>query len=386
MLKQKIPPIYFDNNSTTKPYKEVVGVIATTLTDHYANPSTQYKIGRDAKKIMTDARTNIKKMLGIKKTENLLFTSSATESNNIVVRGRTAYFQKTYHKLPHVIISSIEHSSIYETCKSLAKHKKCTFSIVPTDNNGSILLKELEKQVTKYKKRLALVAFILANNEIGTIQDIQSITKICKGHFIHFDATQYIGRYPISISPLHIDSMTFGSHKFHGPRIGALYLKKCNTIINCCCTGGGPSEYGLRSGTPNISYICGMNMALTKSLSNIQQKYKHVEKLRDYLEQKLLQIIGTKLNAPIKERLYNTISVVLPIKGCSYPLLHFLYKNNIYVNVGSACNMYKRSRVLESIGLTPIQQSSTLRISLSHTNTKKECDRFLQVIYAFFYN
>jgi len=368
--------IYLDNNSTTRPYPEVVSIIQETLSRHYANPFTQYRIGKDAHDAMEKSRSRIKKMLGIVKNETLIFTASASESNNMVIRGRVAMFKKP----PHVIISSIEHSSVYQTCLDLEKSKKCSLSIVPTNCQGKIDIEKLALEIKKHTHHLALISIILANNETGVLQDLDIITKTCKGCFLHIDATQYIGKYPIKISLLGVDSMTFGSHKFHGPRLGALYLKDLRQIKNVCCSGG-RSEYNLRSGTPNLAYILGMEKAL--EINKNCEKMDRVCYLRDYLENKLKKIPNTKINSGSVGRLYNTLSVTLPIDGRSKKIIKHLEKNNICVNIGSACNRNTRSRILASMGLTQKERDSTLRISLSYLNTKKECDLFLSALKKF---
>lgn len=371
--------IYFDNNSTTLPYPQVVSVVGQAMTEYYANPFTQYKIGKDAHKAMEKSRENMKKILGIPKNENLLFTASATESNNMVIRGRVAMFKKP----PHVIISSIEHSSVYKTCCDLQKTKQCTLSIIPTDHRGVLNLQKLAIEVQKNRKRLALISLIWANNETGVIQDLNAISKICKGHFLHMDATQYIGKYPIKISSLGINSMTMGAHKFNGPRIGALYLKKINQIRNVFCTGG-RSEQGLRSGTPNIPYVLGMETALMINTKDYKKNIQKVSSLRDYLENLLKKTFtNIKINSENAPRLYNTISVILPIYGRSKNLVRYFNRYNICVNIGSACNHNKRSRILAALGLSKTEKDSTLRISLSASNTKKECQTFVSVLQHF---
>lgn len=372
--------IYFDNNSTTRPFPEVVSIVAKTMTHHFANPFTQYQPGMSAHHQMETCRARIKKMLGIRRNEYLLFTSSATESNNMVVRGRLLSCST-----PHIIISSIEHSSIFQTCRDLQQQGKCSLSIIPTDCQGRLLLSHLSQEINKHSKHLALICIILANNEIGVIQDLPSITKLCKGHFLHVDATQYVGKYPVQISSLGIQSLTFGSHKFHGPRMGALYLHDADQVKNCCCSGG-RSEYGLRSGTPNLAYIMGMEKALSICIRDMKKNKKHVSQLRDFLQKQLLHINGVRINSLGVDRLYNTISVVLPVHGKSRQLVKFLDNHGICVNVGSACNQFARSRVLDAIGLTLPEQKSTLRLSLCHANTRKECTRFLLALKQFLEN
>lgn len=371
--------IYLDNNATTRPYPEVVNIVTQGMSDLYPNPFTPYSIGKKVQKQMEISRRNIKKMLGIQQKETLVFTSSATESNNLVIRGRVKKFPSS---CPHVILSAIEHSSVFQTCQDLERSKQCSFSMIPTDCYGRIIMTKLSEEICRHKDKLAMICIILANNEIGVLQDIHTLIKKCKGYFLHIDATQYIGKYPIQISSLGVQSMTFGSHKFHGPRMGALYLQDKNNIKNPCCTGG-RSEQGLRAGTPNVAYIMGMEKALALSLDNLEMKQQHTQKLRDYLQHTLLKIPHVKINCVNVPRLYNTLSVVLPIHGKSHSLVSFLDQHSVYVNVGSACNQRLKSRVLQAIQLSLAEQKSTLRISLSHQNTKKECQRFLALLQKF---
>jgi cysteine desulfurase len=367
-------PIYFDNNATTPPFPQVVDVVCRAT------------IGKNAHAIMENSRGKIKKMLGIRQKETLIFTSCATESNNLVIRGRVAHIMSHHDDIPHVIMTSIEHSSVHQTCLDLQKSHQCTVSIIPTDGQGRIQLDALQQEIQKHTYNVALICVILANNETGVIQDLATIRKICRNHFLHVDATQYIGKYPLQISSLQIDSLTFGGHKFHGPRIGGLYLKDLHQIQNNTCSGG-KSEYGMRSGTPNLPYILGLEKALSMSLKRLHPNRKKVERLRNLLETGLKQqLTNIQINSSSAPRLYNTLSVVVPLHIKSKQLVRFLDQNNICVNVGSACNRSTRSRILEAMGLTRQERDSTLRISLSPLNTEKECRVFLSTMEQFFQN
>lgn len=375
-------PIYFDNNATTPMFPQVVEVVCRAMKQHSANPFAQYTIGKNAHAVMEKSRENIKKMLGIRQKETLIFTSCATASNNLVIRGRVAHMSRPV--VPHVVISSIEHSSVYQTCMDLQKSHQCSVSIIPTDCQGRIRMDALQEQVQRHAHDLALVCVILANNETGVIQDLATIRKICHGHFLHVDATQYIGKYPIQISSCQIDSLAFGGHKFHGPRIGGLYLKDPHQIQNNTCSGG-KSEYGLYSGTPNLPYILGMEKALSISLKRLHPNRKKVERLRDLLETGLKQQFpNLQVNSGSAPRLYNTLSVVVPLHMKSKQLVRSLDQNNICVNVGSACNRSTRSRILQAMGLTRQERDSTLRVSLSPLNTEKECRVFLSAMETIF--
>lgn len=375
---------YFDNNATTKPFRAVIRKIASILQHEYGNPSSSYALGCSSRERMENERQSIAKCLGIRDGKQLIFTSCASESNNMILRGRVSRYACSF--IPHIIITSIEHPSVYETCRNMSRRGLCTYSMISTDNYGYIKKNELRSQLSKFRKRLVLVAIILGNNEIGSIQDGKEIYKLCKNahapHMhLHMDATQMIGKYRINFESSNYDSIAFAAHKFHGPKgIGGLYLRN-NKSIDSCITGGG-QETNLRAGTENLAYIAGMAEALRICTRNMRKRRDYIIKLRNYLEDLLLKIPNTKIHVPLrdpKHRLYNTISV--SFDGVSgNELMRVLDKNNLYVNVGSACSKGKTSRILNHIGLSPLRQKSTLRISLSCMNRKKDCTRLFRSI------
>lgn len=370
---------FFDNNSTTKPYPSVVKNMAKIQEYFYANPSTSYSIGKSAKEIIEDSRTTICRLLGISNPCHLTFTSGATESNNTMIRG---CIQHCHRKKPKILCSQIEHSSIYETCEQLQKQHECTVEFIPVDSNGFILEDEYENLIDA---DTTLVCIMISNNELGTIQDIQRLVKILrkknKNCFFLCDATQYIGKYPINIKKLDIDGMSFSGHKFSGPRgIGGMYLKEPKKIEPC--NTGGSQEFHLRAGTESTSSIFGMALAMEISYRNLEKNMEKIWNMRNYMEDLFFKTMpDSRINNPsrnIHERMYSVISIILP--KYKKQLLKNLNKKGIFVNLGSACNGNKKSRILSEIGLTEDEVQRTLRISLSQFNTRKECKYVVEQI------
>lgn len=375
--------IYFDNNSTTKPYDEVIKIISEKMEENYGNPSTSYKLGKKCKKILDTSRKNICKLLDIDNEESLIFTSGASESNNIVIRGCLNPCSLKIKK-PTILCSSIEHATVYNTCIDLSNNNLCVFDEIKVDKEGYIIEQDL---INKMNDNVILVCIMIANNEIGSIQNIKRLVNIVKkiNHNTLFlcDCTQYIGKYKLSVKDLKIDAISFSSHKFHGPKgIGGLYIKNINLITPCIT--GGSQEFNIRAGTENISSIYAMMYALEKSIQNNKKYMNKVKKNRDWLENKLLNIPLTFVNCQSKnidKRLYNTINITIPsLKFKGKNLLQELSNKNIYVNQGSACSVLKKSRVLKNIGLSDNDILKTLRISLCYYNTRKECEIFYEEI------
>lgn len=380
--------IYLDNNATSKIHPEVVKAIAATLSDVYGNPSSSYRLGRIAKKTIEKARASIKHHLGIT-TGELIFTASATESNNMVIRGRIDQYVET-HIVPHVVMTSVEHSSVYETVTYMAKKGECEYSLIPVDAHGMIDNDALYAALDRPHTVLCLI--VMGNNEIGTIQDMKSIVKILNGFpdvHLHVDITQVVGKYNVNLDKLGFDSASFSAHKFQGPKgVGGLYLHDPPSIG--CVVTGGSQENNLRAGTENTAYINGMAKALSISLKSLSKKQKKVLSNRNWLQQKFMdEIPHIRVNAPLqdpKKRLYNTLSISVPFCN-SRDIVKYLDKKGIFVNVGSACSKGKRSRILESIGLPVEYEAGTLRLSLSYYTTMKQCQRaFAEIKHALLRN
>lgn len=391
--------IYLDNNATTRPYPLVISEISKLLTTFYGNPSSSScPLGRAAHERLEHYRNTIGHLLGIRDpSRQLIFTSCATESNNIVIRGRIAKFKDT---VPHVVTTNIEHPSIKITLDDLERRECCTVTALEvTKPHGLIVVEDLVRAVKKGKT--VLLTVILANNETGQIQRSKSILhaiskldgSVRRLVHVHYDLTQMVGRYRLDFEKMGMDSASFSSHKFHGTKgVGGLYLKDPSSVDSVVT--GGLQEHNLRAGTENIAGIGGMAVALRVSMSDIERKIEKTFEKRNFLQRALQKAFPGRVvvnglppedrsdTAPeYYKRLYNTLSV--SFNGVdNKALVAKLSKRGLCVNVGSACSKMKGSKTLKAIGLTEEQQRGTLRISLSHQTTQAEVEKAFRIICA----
>jgi len=306
--------------------------------------------------------------------EMVYFTSGGTESNNWALK--EIFFSNHTRGKKHIITTKIEHPSILEVCKMLEKiGAKITY--LDVNNEGFIDLKQLENSINK---ETLVVSIIHGNNEIGTIQDIEKIGKICKknGVYFHVDACQSYTKTKIDVETQSIDLLTLNAHKIHGPKgIGALYIRK-ETKIGPLLHGGG-HERGMRSGTENVPGIIGFGEAVR--ISSMKDA-KNMEKIRDYAIKKILEIPSVSINGSGgKDRLCNNINISFRnIEGEA--IGQYLEGYGIYVSTGSACASHtlKKSHVLRAIGVDDFGINSSIRISISKFNKKEDIDYFIVVL------
>ena len=361
--------IYLDNASTTPINSEVLSEMLPYFSSIYGNPNSLHSFGRDAKAGVDKARDRIANAIGCQPNE-IFFTSGATEANNWALRG-IAYAHA--HKGKHIITSKIEHPSILETCKQLEKEGfKVTY--LDVDKFGFV---RLDKLLHYISSDTILISIMTANNEIGTIQNIQAISNIAKEKNVlfHTDATQAIGAVRLNVKDMDIDLMSFSSHKINGPKgVGALYVKKGVMIDKIIF--GGEQESGLRAGTLNTPAIVGFGKAVELATRDIIANAKKVSSLRNYfireLENKIEMVY---LNGHSIQRLPNNASISFGmVDGES--IMFLLDMEGIAVSTGSACSSgsTKPSYVLEAIGLPADLVQGTVRFSLSKSTTKEEID------------
>ncbi len=358
--------VYLDNGATTQVGKGVVKAMEPYFLKVYGNASSLHTFGQEAKKALEESRKIIAKKINAE-PEEIIFTSGGTESDNLALKG-IAFANKDKGK--HIITTKIEHHAVERTCKFLESDGfKVTY--LDVDKEGFINLEQLKDSITK---DTILVSIIHANNEIGTIQDIESIGKLCKEKNIYFhtDTVQSLTKVPIDVKNQNITLASFSAHKIHGPKgIGALYIKKGTKIKKIL--DGGAQENNIRAGTENIPSIIGFAKAVEISK---EDDLKRMEKLRDYfIERTLKEIPETKLNGPKKERLCNNINITFKyIEGEA--LLIKLDDKGIAVSTGSACSSreLKPSHVLTAIGLHPAMAHGSIRFTLSKFTTKEELD------------
>lgn len=361
--------IYLDNAATTSLKSEVLEEMMPILKENYGNPSSIYSIGRNARKEVEKSRQTVAGILGANPSE-IFFTSGGTESDNWAIRG-VAFAQLRKGK-NHIITSKIEHHAVLHTVKELEKEGfEATY--LDVDKNGFVNPEDVKAAITE---KTALVTVMYANNEIGTIQKISEIGKICheKGVIFHTDAVQAVGHLEINVKEQNIDLLSLSGHKFHGPKgVGALYVKKGVRILNLM--QGGAQESNKRPGTENVAGIVGLAKALEISMQNRNEKNKDLEKKRDFLINELLKIKRSRLNGDRTQRLPGNVNISFEgIEGES--LLLLLDAAGICASSGSACTSgsLDPSHVLLAIGLVHEVAHGSLRLSLDESTTMEELE------------
>ncbi len=373
--------IYFDNGASTAVAPEVVKSMQPYFEERFGNASSQHEKGREAKEALEKSRKKIAKSIGAK-TNEVYFTSGGTESNNWALKGLFWQNQKQGTGKNHIVTTKIEHDCVLNSCKWLeTQGAKVTY--LDVDKKGFIDLNDLKNAITE---KTFVVSVIHGNNEIGTIQDLEAISKICKEKnvLLHTDACQSYTKTFLDIKKQGLDLVTLNSHKIHGPKgVGALYVRQ-GVKITPFMHGGG-HEAGLRSGTENISGIVGF----AKASEVIDKKaIKKMTEIRNKLIKGILEIENVILNGAKNsedwkkdKRLCNNVNISFNnIEGES--LGGYLMQKNICTSTGSACMAHslEPSHVLTAIGLTPLQANSSLRITISKYTTEEEVDYFLKVL------
>lgn len=373
--------VYLDNAATTPCDPKVLKEMEVYWSKIYGNPSSFNDAGRKAKKAIDQSRQKIARLLGARNQE-IIFTSSVTEANNLVTLG----IAKTLPKNSEIITTSIEHQSVLEPIKKLGEYG---FKIhyLSVNKEGLIDLKEFEKTLTP---KTALVSIIYANNEIGSVQPIKKIAKIIKESkkdseypYFHTDAAQAAGHLDINVNNLGIDLMTVSSQKIYGPKgIAALYIRR-GTKIEPIIYGGG-QEWGLRSSTEAVPLIAGFAKAMEIMNSKKLKAKSQQEKLRNYLISKLKESLPViKINGPenLKDRVPHIINLTFPGIENEQLLLH-LDKHRIRASAGSACSSkeIEPSHVLIAIGLSKNEARSSVRFSLGRQTTKTDLDYVLKIL------
>lgn len=361
--------IYMDNAATTAVSQEALETMMPFFRENFGNPSTIYSVGRNAKKELEIARERVAKALGASPKE-IFFTSCGTESDNWAIKG--AAFEGLKKGKNHIITSKIEHHAVLHTVQYLEK-KGFDVTYLDVDSQGLVNPKDVENAITE---KTALVTIMYANNEIGTIEPIEEIGKICKdkGVLFHTDAVQAVGHVPIDVKKQNIDMLSLSAHKFHGPKgIGALYIRKGVRIE--IFMEGGAQESGKRAGTENTAEIAALGKAIETACTEIEEKNSKLIKKRDKLISELLKIERSRLNGHREKRLPGNVNISFEgIEGES--LLLLLDMAGICASSGSACTSgsLDPSHVLLAIGLPHEIAHGSLRLSLDESNTDEEID------------
>ena len=366
-----IRKIYLDNAATTKIDSRVLKAAGIYVSEKYGNASSTHFMGRESREAVEKSREVIAKAINSSSGE-IYFTSGGTESNNWALK--ELFFVNSSSGKKHIITTKIEHASILETCKLLQKlGAKITY--LDVDNEGFIDIKQLEKSIDK---DTLVVSVIHGNNEIGTIQNISEIGKLCrqKNVYFHVDACQSFMKTEIDVKKQNIDLLTLNAHKIHGPRgIGALFIRE--GVKTAPFMNGGGHEHGMRSGTENVPGIVGFAEAVKVANS---KDIKKMFELRDYCIKKILEIPNTRLNGPSGiRRLCNNINVSFRnVEGEA--MGQCLETYGICISTGSACASHtlEKSHVLKAINLNDLEINSSIRITISKFTTKEEIDYFIE--------
>ena len=366
--------IYLDNNATTAVDSRVLDSMLPFLTSNYANASSTHKFGKEAYNGIKSARKKVADLIGADSNE-IIFTSGATESINMAINGVVEAYKK---KGKHIITVLTEHSAVLNTCKYW-ETKGYEVSYLTVNKNGLIDLEELKSVL---RTDTILVSIMYVNNETGVIQPIKGIADIVHDNNSLFmtDATQAVGKIPFNVDDFYIDLLSMSGHKMYAPKgVGALYIRQRNSLVKIpALIHGGGQERGLRSGTLNVPGIVALGTACEIAKKEMRKDNKNISQLRDYLESELLKIPNTHLNGSVEKRLYNTCNICF--KGVDSDALIIGLSNLddylIVVSKGSACSSsnMKPSHVLIAMGLDDISAFNSIRISLGKFNSKNDIE------------
>ena len=362
-----------DNAASTQIHEDVLNSMLPYLKEQYGNPSSLHRYGRLTHKAIEKARKQIASLINAEPSE-IFFTSGGTESNNTALRGISMKNPSS-----QIITSSIEHDAILEPCKKLTQNG-FDVDYLPVNQFGMVECSDLENQISE---KTSLVSIMFGNNEVGTIQPISEIAKICNEHKVpfHTDAIQAVGKIPIDVKELDLDLLSISSHKLYGPKgIGALYIKN-GIDIDPVILGGG-QEHGLRSGTENVASIVGFGKACEIAKNNLNENISQMKKLRDTLVEKILnEIPKVILNGHPQSRLPNNAHFTfLGVNG--EDLIIKLDEYGIAASTGSACsvNTQKASHVLQAMGFSHEQITGSLRLTTGIFNDQKEIEQTVDVL------
>ncbi len=363
--------VYLDNNATTIVDPEVEKLMNPFFCQMYGNPNSLHQFGSETHPALRIAMDQLYAGINAKESDDVIITSCATESNNWVLKG--IYFDKIRERdKNHIITSSVEHPSIMATCKFL-ETLGVRVTYLPVNHKGVIEIRDLKEAIDD---ETALVSIMWANNETGMIFPIKEIGQICKENNIlfHSDGVQAIGKIAVDVQKAGVDFMSFSAHKFHGPKgVGGLYIK--DSIPLTSLLHGGEHMGGRRSGTLNVAGIVAMGKAMELAVKYQEYEYKEVTRLRDKLEDALLEISDVFVVGDKKERVPNTI--LASIKGVEGEgMLWDLNQYGIAASTGSACASedLESNPVMEAIGAEADLAHTALRLSLSRFTTEKEID------------
>ena len=364
--------VYLDNASTTKPCPEAVSAVMEALTENFGNPSSLHRIGLNAQLVVDKARKVISGSIGAD-TGEIYFTSGATESNNLALRGTIGAYGKRRNK---IIISAVEHASVEETVMALENQGFEAVRISPR-SDGNFYVEDF---VNACDDKTCIISIMFVNNETGHILPVGDIFKAVKKRYpeiiTHCDCVQAYMKIPVNVRKLNADMISLSGHKIHAVKgIGALYIKKGVRVLPIVT--GGHQEKGIRSGTESVPLISAFGTVVEKYSPTIRERYEKVSGLKRHLLEKLSEIDGISINSPENASPY---VVNISAGKRSEIMLHFMEQKNIYISSGSACSKGQQSGVLQQFGITGKSADSALRISMTADTTTEELDLFIETL------
>lgn len=365
--------IYLDNAATTKPCGEAVSAAVDAMTENYGNPSSLHRAGLDAQLAVDKARKAIAASIGADSSE-IYFTSGATESNNLALRGISAAYGRKRRKL---VISSVEHASVDETASALEKNGFEIVRISPRDD-GRFYADDF---ISACDENTCLVSMMLVNNETGYIMPVRETFMAVKRSYpeiiTHCDCVQGYMKLPIKAASLGADLISLSAHKIHGVKgVGAIYIKKGVRVIPIVT--GGKQEKGIRSGTESVPLIAAFGAAVDKFRPTIAERYERVSQLKAHLLEKIGGIENVAVNSPSDGSPY--VINISAVGKRSEIMLHFLESKGIYVSSGSACSKGQQSGVLGEFGISGKRADGAVRISITAQTTEEELDEFAEAL------
>lgn len=382
--------IYFDNAATTPCSKEVTESMAPYFSEKYGNPSSIYRIGREAKEAVSGVRERAAEILGASSPMEIVFTSGATESNNLAIKGVSFYVSQVLKQKPHIIVSSIEHHCILDAAKYLEKNFGFEVSYLPVNKKGII---DPGSVADSIKENTVIVSVMTGNNETGALEPIAEIGAVIKKAresrksdlplYFHTDAVQAFQYRNLKVDDLGVDLLSLTAHKFYGPKgVGLLYIRRGTKLL--AQQQGGAQERNLRAGTENVPYIVGMVKAMEEADQNRANNAKSVSETRDYLVERITQeipeaeLLGSLVNT---QRLPHIAAFIFKrIEGES--ILINLDMKDVAASSGSACTSgsLEPSHVTKAMGYGDMEAHGAVRFSLGIHNTKEEVDKLMEAL------
>ena len=367
--------IYFDYQATSPMDRRVLDEMMTTMTSEFGNAGSKSHIfGWEAEKYVENARQKIADLIGAE-SKDIIFTSGATESNNLAIKG-VMRFNRNKIK-DHILTVKTEHKCVIETCKYLQIKDNFNVTFLDVENNGIIDLNKLRESITE---KTIMVSVMGVNNEIGVIQPLKQIGEICreKKVYFHTDCAQAFGKIPLDVDEMNIDLMSISGHKIYGPKgIGALYVRRKPRVKMEAQIHGGGQERGLRSGTLAVPLIVGIGKAAELAKNEMQFDRKRITKLANKMINSLLRLDKVYLNGDRNNRWPGCLNFSFAgIEGESL----MMAINNVALSSGSACSSsdLEPSYVIEAIGTKPEMAHSSIRVGIGRFTTEEEVDYFIK--------